>query len=80
MSDSRTARVTGRRTGGHAAHAGAVTGRTDLVVSVLCRGAEDLYTFVSGGLGRLEGVRTAETAVPLRRLKSLTNEPAPPRP
>ena len=55
----------------------AVTGRTNLVVSVLCRTTDDLHSFVTGGLGAVPGVHTAETVLTLRRLKTLTSPPLP---
>ncbi len=51
-----------------------VTGRTNLVVSALCRNTEELYTFLSEGIGALPGVHTAETVLTLRRVKTLTAE------
>ncbi|MFD5661204.1 Lrp/AsnC ligand binding domain-containing protein [Streptomyces hirsutus] len=51
-----------------------VTGRTNLVVSALCRSTEELYTFLSEGIGALPGVHTAETVLTLRRVKTLTAE------
>ncbi|GAB2444283.1 Lrp/AsnC ligand binding domain-containing protein [Streptomyces incanus] len=52
----------------------AVTGRTNLVVSAPCRSTEELYTFLSEGVGALPGVRTAETVLTLRRVGTLTSE------
>ncbi|MER5756632.1 Lrp/AsnC family transcriptional regulator [Streptomyces sp. NPDC002088] len=54
--------------------AAAVTGRTNLVVSVLCRTTADLYTFVDEKIGALTGIHTAETILTLRRVKTLTSE------
>ncbi|MFD6424474.1 AsnC family transcriptional regulator [Streptomyces sp. NPDC060198] len=51
--------------------AGAVTGRTNLVVSVLCRTTADLYAFVGEKIAGLPGVLTAETTLTLRRVKAL---------
>ncbi|MEU1697165.1 MFS transporter [Streptomyces hirsutus] len=51
-----------------------VTGRTNLVVSALCRSTEELYTFLSEGIGALPGVHTAETVLTLRRVKTLPAE------
>ncbi|MFE9921525.1 Lrp/AsnC family transcriptional regulator [Streptomyces sp. NPDC005774] len=61
---------------GHSAvrFAAAVTGRTNLVISALCRSTEELYTFLSEGIGALPGVHTAETVLTLRRVKTLTAE------
>lgn len=54
--------------------AAAVTGRTNLVVSALCRSTEELYAFLSEGIGALPGVHTAETVLTLRRVKTLPAE------
>ncbi|MCP3767887.1 Lrp/AsnC family transcriptional regulator [Streptomyces sp. MAR25Y5] len=61
---------------GHSAvrFAAAVTGRTNLVISALCRSTEELYTFLCEGIGALPGVHTAETVLTLRRIKTLTAE------
>ncbi|MFI6650035.1 Lrp/AsnC family transcriptional regulator [Streptomyces sp. NPDC050529] len=69
--------ATGRAVADHPAvrFAAAVSGRTNLAVSVLCRTTEDLYDFLTEGAGALDGVHTAETVVTLRRLKTLTAEP-----
>jgi DNA-binding Lrp family transcriptional regulator len=58
--------------------AAAVTGRTNLVISVLCRTTDDLYNFLSEKIGALSNVHTAEIVLTLRRVKTLTNE-RPPR-
>jgi len=52
----------------------AVTGRTNLVVSVLCRTTDDLYTFVADRVGASGAVHSAEIVRTLRRVKSLTRE------
>ncbi|MFJ4333088.1 MULTISPECIES: Lrp/AsnC ligand binding domain-containing protein [unclassified Streptomyces] len=52
--------------------AAAVTGSTNLVLSVLCRNARQLHAFLSEQVGALTGVRTAETVLTLRRVKTLT--------
>ncbi|MGW4231687.1 Lrp/AsnC family transcriptional regulator [Streptomyces sp. NPDC004980] len=57
--------------------AAAVTGRTNLVISVLCRTTDDLYDFLTERIGALGDVHTAETVLTLRRVKTLTTEPAP---
>ncbi|WP_261991416.1 Lrp/AsnC family transcriptional regulator [Streptomyces sp. OR43] len=54
--------------------AAAVTGRTNLVVSVLCRTTDDLYGFLTEKTGAPGDVHTAETVLTLRRVKTLTNE------
>ncbi|MFF4863909.1 Lrp/AsnC family transcriptional regulator [Streptomyces sp. NPDC001231] len=55
--------------------AAAVTGRTNLVLSVLCRTVGDLYTFLSEKVGGQRDVDAAETVITLRRVKTLTPEP-----
>ncbi|MEU9094131.1 Lrp/AsnC family transcriptional regulator [Streptomyces sp. NPDC048428] len=57
--------------------AAAVTGRTNLVVSALCRTTDDLYGFLTEKIGALGDVHTAETVLTLRRVKTLTTELAP---
>lgn len=60
--------------------AAAVTGRTNLAVSVLCRTTDDLYDFLTEKIGALGDVHTAETVLTLRRIKTLTTEPPSPAP
>lgn len=55
--------------------AAAVTGRTNLAISVLCRTTDDLYDFLTEKIGALNDVLTAETVLTLRRVKTLTAEP-----
>ncbi|MEW2075292.1 Lrp/AsnC ligand binding domain-containing protein [Streptomyces sp. NPDC013433] len=55
--------------------AAAVTGRTDLVASALCRTTDDLCTFLGERIGGPAGVHTAETVLTLRRARALTVEP-----
>jgi DNA-binding Lrp family transcriptional regulator len=54
--------------------AAAVTGRSNLVLSLLCRTTDDLYAFLDRRIGALGGVHTAETVLTLRRVKTLTME------
>ncbi|WP_405867539.1 MULTISPECIES: Lrp/AsnC family transcriptional regulator [unclassified Streptomyces] len=54
------------------AHASATAGATNIVVSVLARRTADLYAYLSGPLGRLEGVQQVEATPFLRRVKQLT--------
>lgn len=65
---------TGRAVAAHpeVRFAAAVTGRTNLAISLLCRTTDDLYTFLSEKIGALTGVHTAETVLTLRRVKALT--------
>lgn len=68
---------TGRAVAAHPAvrFAAAVTGRTNLAVSALCRTTDDLYALLSERIGALTGVHTAETVLTLRRVKTLTAKP-----
>ncbi|WP_433341674.1 Lrp/AsnC family transcriptional regulator [Micromonospora sp. CA-111912] len=68
---------TGRALAGHpeVRFAGVVTGPANVVISVLCRTSADLYAYLSDRIGALTGVRTAETALILRRVKALTYLP-----
>ncbi|MGV9908040.1 Lrp/AsnC family transcriptional regulator [Streptomyces tendae] len=52
--------------------AAAITGRSNLVFSVLCRTPPDLYAFLTEQVGALSGVQAAETVLTLRRVKTLT--------
>ncbi|MEU5343534.1 Lrp/AsnC family transcriptional regulator [Streptomyces sp. NPDC020766] len=54
------------------AHAGATSGPSNLVATVVARDTAELYAYVSGKLGRLEGVQHVETSPFLRRVKQLT--------
>ncbi|MEU8861920.1 Lrp/AsnC family transcriptional regulator [Streptomyces umbrinus] len=54
------------------AHAAATAGPSNLVASVVARDTAALYAYVSGKLGRLEGVQHVETSPFLRRVKQLT--------
>ncbi|MFC5957567.1 Lrp/AsnC ligand binding domain-containing protein [Streptomyces pratens] len=74
MADGRPARPRRSGGGGGRPFAAAVTGRTNLVISALCRSTEELYTFLSEGIGALPGVHTAESVLTLRRVKTLTAE------
>ncbi|MYW62685.1 AsnC family transcriptional regulator [Streptomyces sp. SID8379] len=57
------------------AHAAATAGPSNLVATALARDTADLYAYVSGKLGRLEGVEHVETAPYMRRVKQLTYRP-----
>ncbi|MEK8142151.1 hypothetical protein NKH18_05030 [Streptomyces sp. M10(2022)] len=48
-----------------------MTGRTNLVISVLCRITDDLYDFLTEKIGALSDASTAETVLTLRRVKTL---------
>ncbi|HEX8870420.1 MAG TPA: AsnC family transcriptional regulator [Lentzea sp.] len=49
--------------------AAATTGSANLVASVACRSAGELYEYLTGRVGGLDGVRETETAPVLRTLK-----------
>ncbi|MFD8591708.1 MFS transporter [Streptomyces sp. NPDC059637] len=55
--------------------AAAVTGRSNLVLPVLCRTTGDLYTYLTDRIGALPGVLTAEVTPTIRRVKVLTHRP-----
>ncbi|NEB78752.1 Lrp/AsnC family transcriptional regulator [Streptomyces sp. SID14478] len=57
------------------AFAAATAGPSNIVVTVLARDTADLYAYVSGKLGRLEGVEHVETAPFMHRVKQLTYQP-----
>ncbi|MBX7551056.1 Lrp/AsnC family transcriptional regulator [Streptomyces sp. tea 10] len=57
---------------GPIAHVSATAGSSNLVASVVARSTADLYDYLSGPLGRLEGVQHVETTPFLRRVKHLT--------
>lgn len=64
----------GRAMAGHPeiAHVSAITGSANLMASVVTRDTDELYTYLSGSLGSLDGVRHVESAPYLRRFKELT--------
>jgi DNA-binding Lrp family transcriptional regulator len=49
--------------------AAAVSGTSNLMVSVICRDTDELYRYISGRIGALHGVRQIETSPELRRVK-----------
>jgi DNA-binding Lrp family transcriptional regulator len=55
--------------------AAATTGRSNLTVSALFRDPSELYSYISGRIGGLDGVRAVETAPVLRLVKQLTYRP-----
>jgi len=57
------------------AFAAATAGPSNLVVTAVARDTADLYAYISGKLGRLEGVQHVETAPFMRRVKQLTYQP-----
>ncbi|MFI6333912.1 Lrp/AsnC family transcriptional regulator [Streptomyces sp. NPDC050535] len=54
------------------AFASATAGSSNIVVTAVVRDTADLYAYLSGRLGSLEGVRHVETTPFLRRVKQLT--------
>ena len=50
-------------------YVGYTTGRYDLIIEVLCRAEEELFAFLSGRLGRLDGIVSSETFQVLRTEK-----------
>ena len=54
------------------AFASATAGSSNIVVTAVARDTADLYAYLSGRLGRLEGVQHVETTPFLRRVKQLT--------
>ncbi|MFG3249568.1 Lrp/AsnC family transcriptional regulator [Streptomyces sp. NPDC048187] len=60
------------------AHAAATAGPSNIVATAVVRSTADLYSYLSGPLGRLEGVQHVEASPFLRRVKQLTY-PRPPR-
>ena len=56
--------------------AAAVTGQANIFASVHCRDTHELYTYLSGKIGALDGVQGIETALVLRHIKQLALEPS----
>lgn len=54
------------------AFASATAGSSNIVATAVARDTADLYTYLSGRLGSLEGVRHVETTPFLRKVKQLT--------
>ncbi|MEV6348148.1 Lrp/AsnC family transcriptional regulator [Actinoplanes sp. NPDC051851] len=63
----------GRALAGHpeVEFAAAVSGRINLAAEVRCRGAEELYAYLTDRLGALDGVQSVETTLILRQVKWL---------
>ncbi|MEU1411840.1 Lrp/AsnC family transcriptional regulator [Streptomyces sp. NPDC005731] len=59
------------------AHASATAGPSNIVATAVVRSTQELYAYLSGPLGRLEGVQHVETTPFLRRVKQLTYQRAP---
>ncbi|MFJ9538452.1 Lrp/AsnC family transcriptional regulator [Streptomyces sp. NPDC101225] len=59
------------------AHAAATAGPTNLTATAVLRNTAELYAYLSGPLGRLEGVQHVEATPFLRRVKQLTYRPRP---
>ncbi|WP_371668245.1 Lrp/AsnC family transcriptional regulator [Streptomyces sp. NBC_00289] len=62
-------------THGEIAHAAATAGPCSIIATAVTRSTADLYAYLSGPLGRLEGVQHVETSLFLRRVKQLTYQP-----
>ncbi|MCX4704797.1 Lrp/AsnC family transcriptional regulator [Streptomyces sp. NBC_01352] len=54
------------------AHAAATAGPSNIIATVVVRSTAHLYAYLSGPLGRLEGVQHVEASPFLRRVKQLT--------
>ncbi|MFG2681526.1 Lrp/AsnC family transcriptional regulator [Streptomyces sp. NPDC048392] len=54
------------------AHAAATAGPSNIIATAVVRSTADLYSYLSGPLGRLEGVQHVEASPFLRRVKQLT--------
>jgi DNA-binding Lrp family transcriptional regulator len=48
---------------------GAISGSTNLVVSLICRDSPDLFRYLTGRLGPIDAIRQSEIVVSARRLK-----------
>jgi DNA-binding Lrp family transcriptional regulator len=59
------------------AHASATAGPTNLTATAVVRNTADLYAYLSGPLGHLEGVQHVEATPFLRSVKQLTYRPRP---
>ncbi|MFC8125013.1 Lrp/AsnC family transcriptional regulator [Streptomyces sp. NPDC057302] len=57
------------------AHATAVAGPSNIMVTAVTRDIPALYAYLSGKLGQLDGVQHVETAPFMRRVKQLTYRP-----
>lgn len=55
--------------------AAAVSGRANVVASVYCRTAQELYAYLTNRIGATGGVQNVETVLTLRQVKALTYEP-----
>ncbi|MFB7707717.1 Lrp/AsnC ligand binding domain-containing protein [Streptomyces sp. NPDC056105] len=56
-------------------YAAATAGPSNLVATVVPRDTADPYAYISGKLGRLEGVQHVETSPFMRMVKQLTYRP-----
>ncbi|WP_329454721.1 Lrp/AsnC family transcriptional regulator [Streptomyces sp. NBC_01497] len=52
----------------------ATTGESNLTAVAICRGAAELYRYLNGAVGRLDGVQRVEVSPVLRRIKQLVYE------
>lgn len=67
----------GKALAGHheIAYAAATAGPSNLVATAVAKDTASLYAYLSGKIGRLEGVQHVETTPFLRRVKQLTYQP-----
>ncbi|GAA1501213.1 hypothetical protein GCM10009827_009660 [Dactylosporangium maewongense] len=52
------------------AYAAATTGPANIAASVICRDLNELYEYIAGDIGSLDGVASVETAPVVRRVKA----------
>lgn len=55
--------------------AAAVSGRANVIASVLCRTPEELFAYLADRVGAIEGVQAVDTVPTLRQVKALTYRP-----
>ncbi|WRZ27612.1 Lrp/AsnC family transcriptional regulator [Streptomyces phaeochromogenes] len=70
-------RAVGQTLAGHreVRFAAAVSGRANVVVSVLCRTTEELFAYLADQVGAIEGVQDVEAVPTLREVKALIYTP-----
>jgi DNA-binding Lrp family transcriptional regulator len=70
-------RPVGRALAGHreVRFAAGVSGQANVVVSVLCRTAEELFAYLADRVGAIPGVRAVEVVPTLRQVKALSYDP-----
>ncbi|RMB85958.1 Lrp/AsnC family transcriptional regulator [Streptomyces shenzhenensis] len=55
--------------------AAAVSGRANIMASVLCRTTEELFAYLADRVGSIQGVQAVEAVPTLREIKTLTYDP-----